>query len=306
MTKPTMTFSDDEHDLALTQPRATLKVDTKHIKLVTLDSQGKNHEQWSHAFFEWLEYLQQVWLILPGSSTVMTFESCFSKYFKDAVDSKTQALLLRKAHTTAYLEMLGNEIIDMSTDDSFFGQPTTASTVVKMESEDDTADVSSSYQDVDIPPSLSPTKKAKSVRSTTSVHDEAADDLHAKISQRVPPKSKAVYDKKVQHHFHTLLTQHLSAQGDDLSYLRTLLSKHLRFLDHKTGVAESPEKASFRQLAWNTLFKTLVNIDHATICAGINNGDVFGAFKRVSRTKSVQSVDILHTNLFDKLCFTQI
>lgn len=74
------------------------------------------------------------------------------------------------------------------------------------------------------------------------------------------------------------------------------------FKDSKTGKAEDAKKASSRQLVWNSLIKTLANVDHATICAGISTGDVYGAFMRVVRTKSVQSIEILHTNLFDELC----
>ena len=216
----------------------------------------------------------------------MTFENCFSKYFSDTIDENTQQLLLKKAQATAYLEMLGNEIIDLTHEDPEFVKSPVK--FVKKENEDDTTDQSSSYNLGEIPPETPGKPDRFTASKDVGADDDGADDDGADddlpnfdqssyLPHGVPLKFKPIYEKKVQHHFHTLITAHLSAQGNDLSFLRSLLSKHLSFKDSQTGEAESAEKASFRQLVWTSLIKTLANIDHATICAGIPNGGGFQA-----------------------------
>ena len=111
----------DDNELVLLQPSANLKTDARHIKLITLDAQGTNIDLWSHEFYSWLNYIGQVWLIMPGSSEVMSFEGIFAEYFQESGDDSTKQLLMKKAKHTAYVEIISEQIIDLTNEQETSG-----------------------------------------------------------------------------------------------------------------------------------------------------------------------------------------
>jgi hypothetical protein len=251
-------------DLDLCEPSLNLETNLKYVKCINLDSQASNLHQWAHSFYSWLTYIGQTWLIMPSSSEIVSFEEGYSQYFHNTIPDSVKAKFQQKAEISAWME------ISETANTTRKNDLTSANSLMK-----------------------SPDRKPDRLTKARSTYVDTGD---------MDDNTLVLFHKMVHKHVHTSITAYMSANGDDISILRSILGKHLMFRDPTTRTAESTDKASARQLVWCELMKSLSQIDVKTICAGVPLGDVYTAFMRVMRAESVQCIDVLHTNLYDKLC----